>query len=109
MSNRRGGAMDASGQGIGPMAPDALLGWFASGLVFAAFCARRMASLRMLAIASNFAFIGYGYADRLWPIIFLHAAMLPMNIVRLHQVIRESRSRVPAGRLSPDPAPPGAA
>lgn len=69
------------------MMPDELLGWTASILVFAAFCARDMLPLRLLAIASNFAFIAYGYGDRLWPIVILHAAMLPMNVVRLGQLI----------------------
>jgi hypothetical protein len=74
------------------MSLDGLLGWCASGLVFLAFCAREMRSLRLLAIASNFAFIGYGYADHLWPIVALHAAMLPMNVVRLRQAVRATRN-----------------
>ena len=77
------------------MSPDNLLGWFASSLVFAAFCAREMLTLRLLAIASNVAFIGYGYADQLWPIVFLHASMLPMNILRLRQARRLSRRNAP--------------
>lgn len=73
------------------MSPDNLLGWFASGLVFAAFCAREMLPLRLLAIASNIAFIGYGRADHLWPIVFLHSATLPMNVIRLRQLVRAPR------------------
>lgn len=69
------------------MMPNELLGWTASILVFAAFCARDMLPLRLLAIASNFAFIAYGYGDRLWPIVILHAAMLPMNVARLLELI----------------------
>ena len=85
------------------MSPDNLLGWFAAGLVFAAFCAREMLPLRLLAIVSNIAFIGYGYADHLWPIVFLHAAMLPMNVFRLRQLIRASRD---APASAPDKATP---
>lgn len=70
-----------------------LLGWLASSLVFAAFCAREMLPLRLFAIASNVAFIGYGYSGRLWPIVFLHTAMLPMNVVRLRQVFPASRPK----------------
>lgn len=70
------------------MSPDNLLGWFASGLVFAAFCAEQMTLLRSLAIASNFAFIGYGYLASLWPILILHSAMLPINILRYRQSVR---------------------
>lgn len=60
-------------------------GWTASGLVFAAFCAKEMLSLRLLAIASNLAFVSYGYMGHLWPIFFLHSAMLPVNVWRLRQ------------------------
>lgn len=75
-----------------------LLGWLASSLVFATFCARRMLPLRLLAILSNFAFIAYGYAGHLWPILALHLAMLPINIVRLRQL---SPTRPVAERGSP--------
>jgi hypothetical protein len=65
------------------------LGYVAAGLVFATFCAQRMALLRALAIASNVAFIGYGFLDGLWPILILHSAMLPINIRRYRQLLRE--------------------
>ena len=61
------------------------IGYVASSLVFAAFCAKRMVPLRALAIFSNLAFIGYGYLDHLWPILILHAAMLPMNLIRFRE------------------------
>ena len=64
------------------------LGYVAAGLVFATFCAQRMALLRALAIASNVAFIGYGFLDGLWPILILHSAMLPINIQRYRQSVR---------------------
>jgi len=67
------------------MTPAAPVGYLASGLVFATFCTKRMVQLRALAIASNIAFIGYGYLGKLWPIVILHAAMLPLNIHRLRQ------------------------
>jgi hypothetical protein len=64
------------------------LGYIAAGLVFATFCAQQMALLRALAIASNVAFIGYGFLDGLWPILILHSAMLPINIRRYRQTVR---------------------
>src|SRR5215472_5934030 len=64
------------------------LGYIAAGLVFATFCAQRMALLRALAIASNVAFFGYGFLDGLWPILILHSAMLPINIRRYRQSVR---------------------
>jgi hypothetical protein len=70
------------------MTPVASVGYLAAGLVFATFCTKHMVQLRALAIASNIAFIGYGYLGKLWPILILHAAMLPMNTHRLRQEIR---------------------
>jgi ABC-type glycerol-3-phosphate transport system permease component len=67
------------------------VGWLASGLVFATFCAKRMLPLRALAITSNLAFISYGYTDALWPIVILHAAMLPMNVVRFREAFLAAR------------------
>jgi ABC-type glycerol-3-phosphate transport system permease component len=66
------------------MAPAAVVGYLAASLVFSTFCTRRMVPLRILAIAGNIAFIGYGYLGELWPIVILHAALLmPLNIYRL--------------------------
>jgi uncharacterized protein YjiS (DUF1127 family) len=69
-----------------------LIGYIAASLVFAAFCAKRMVPLRMLAIASNIGFISYGSLLGLWPIVLLHSFMLPINVLRLHQA-----SAVPSG------------
>jgi hypothetical protein len=76
------------------------LGYVAAGLVFATFCVQRMASLRLLAIASNLAFIGYGYLDSLWPILILHCAMLPINVLRYQQCMQKfnGRATTEAGR-----------
>jgi ABC-type glycerol-3-phosphate transport system permease component len=66
------------------MTPAALVGYLAASLVFTTFCTKRMVPLRILAIASNIAFIGYGYVGELWPIVILHATLLlPFNIYRL--------------------------
>jgi len=67
------------------------IGYLAASLVFATFCTKRMVQLRALAIASNIAFIGYGYLGKLWPILILHAAMLPLNIHRLWQEVSLER------------------
>jgi CRP/FNR family transcriptional regulator, cyclic AMP receptor protein len=70
-------------------------GWVASGLVFAAFFMKLMTPLRLLAIASNLAFMSYAllglvYGDfgRLYPIFVLHACLLPLNLLRLRQLRR---------------------
>jgi hypothetical protein len=70
------------------------LGYLAAGLVLATFCAKSMLRLRILAIGSNLAFLTYAIGAGLWPILLLHAVMLPLNLLRLRQVI---------GELSPEP------
>jgi len=80
------------------------LGYVAAGLVFATFCAQRMALLRVLAIASNVAFIGYGFLDGLWPILILHSAMLPINIQRYRQSVRGHCSTTTADAGTPVPS-----
>jgi CRP/FNR family cyclic AMP-dependent transcriptional regulator len=44
-----------------------------------------MTSLRLTAIASNIAFIGYGYVAGIEPVLLLHALLLPMNTLRALQ------------------------
>ena len=62
-----------------------LVGYLASALVFATFYMKTMMPLRAVAIASNVAFISYGYVGGMAPILILHVALLPLNLWRLHQ------------------------
>jgi hypothetical protein len=66
------------------------LGYLAAALVLATFTAKNMASLRALAIGSNLAFIAYGFAAALWPILLLHLIMLPLNLLRLREALGAS-------------------
>ena len=59
------------------------VGFGAAGLVLATFCMGSMSALRWVAIASNVAFIAYGYLGNLAPVLLLHALLLPVNIYRL--------------------------
>jgi CRP/FNR family transcriptional regulator, cyclic AMP receptor protein len=65
-----------------------LLGYLASLLVLLAFSMRGMVPLRVMAIASNVAFIGYAALADLGPVLLLHALLLPLNIHRLLQALR---------------------
>jgi len=42
-----------------------------------------MVPLRLLAILSNLLFAIYGYAEHLYPVLYLHVALLPINAHRL--------------------------
>ncbi len=66
-----------------------LFGYVASILVFGTFYMKRMLPLRLTAIASNVAFISYAWANHLTPILLLHGALLPLNLVRLMERRRE--------------------
>jgi len=70
-----------------------IAGWISAVLVFSSFFMKTMVPLRMVAICSNVAFITYallgleyGVFGRVYPIFVLHAALLPLNVVRLRQL-----------------------
>jgi CRP/FNR family cyclic AMP-dependent transcriptional regulator len=70
-----------------------IAGWVSAILVFSSFFMKTMIPLRMVAICSNVAFITYallglryGVFGRVYPILVLHAALLPLNVIRLRQL-----------------------
>ena len=77
------------------------LGYVAAFLVFLTFCMRTMLSLRLIAVASNAAFIVYGLAGGLTPILVLHGALLPVNLFQLAQMRRKVRIASEAARTAP--------
>jgi hypothetical protein len=71
--------------------PD-LSGYVASTLVLLTFVAKDMRLLRTVAILSNLAFITYGTIEWLPPVLFLHMVLLPLNIVRLREIVRATQA-----------------
>lgn len=69
-----------------------LLGYCAAALVFITFSLKSLVALRTVAIASNLMFIAYALVSGLTPILLLHAALLPTNVFRLCQCLREQRA-----------------
>src|ERR1700674_2725457 len=63
-------------------------GYLASALVLATFCMKTMIPLRYAAICSNVAFIVYSFNDNLYPVLILHAILLPLNVWRAVQLLR---------------------
>jgi hypothetical protein len=59
------------------------LGYLASGCVLLTFCMQSMLRLRVIALLSNVAFMAYGWAGRLMPILVLHCMLLLVNSVSL--------------------------
>ena len=71
------------------------IGYLAASLVLATFCMKSMDALRLAAIASNMAFIAYGYFGHLAPVLLLHALLLPINIYRLVEPVSPHASKCP--------------
>lgn len=70
-----------------------IAGWVSAVLVFSSFFMKTMIPLRTVAVCSNVSFITYallglryGVFGRVYPILVLHAALLPLNLVRLRQL-----------------------
>jgi hypothetical protein len=69
------------------------IGYLASLLVLATFCMRDMVALRAIAIASNVAFIAYGWLVSIEPVLILHVVLLPTNVWRLAQAVHAGQQR----------------
>lgn len=83
----------------GPAMNADAIGYLAAGLVFATFCMRSMVPLRLIAIASNFAFLGYGYLGQLTPVLVLHSLLLVVNVFQLLALLQGEGTA--AARRSP--------
>jgi hypothetical protein len=64
------------------------LGWVAAGLTLLTFSMRGMMALRLTGIAANIAFMSYGVAEGLYPVVALHLMLLPCNLIRLREIRR---------------------
>ena len=68
-------------------------GYVASTLVLLTFVTKDMRLLRTVAIFSYLAFITYGTIEWLPPVLFLHMVLLPLNAVRLVEVVRATQAK----------------
>lgn len=79
-----------------------LVGYGASLLVLVTFCMQTMMPLRCVAIGSNILFMTFGFFAQIYPVMLLHAVLLPVNVTRLVQIrrlIRDAR-KADAGKFS---------
>jgi hypothetical protein len=63
------------------------LGYAASASVLVTFCMSTMVPLRIVALCSNVLFAGYGAFAHIYPVLGLHLILLPVNAVRLYQIL----------------------
>lgn len=75
------------------------VGWLAATLTLLAFLMRSMTALRVVAIAANLCFILYGAMSWAYPILVLHIALLPCNVLRLCELRRAGDGRPVPRRL----------
>ncbi len=80
--------------------PDAA-GYLASTMVLLTFMTKDMRLLRVLAIGSNVAFATYGLMVWLPPVFCLHLLLLPINALRLRELLTAQSSRLPVARPRP--------
>lgn len=78
-----------------------IAGYVASGLVLATFCMKTMIPLRVVAIASNVAFIVFGFSASVYPVLTLHLILLPLNVYRLVEIRQLIRKVSEASRGDP--------
>ena len=64
-----------------------LIGYLAGAVTVATFWMRTMIPLRVAGIGSNLTWIVYGALAGVYPALFLHLLVLPLNAVRLRQMI----------------------
>ncbi len=83
------------------------LGWGAAVLTLLTFVSGEMRRLRLLALAANAAFIGYGALAGLLPVLALHLALVPVNLWRLNQTFRHARPAHGNTGLAPPRGPRG--
>ena len=64
------------------------LGYIGALLTIAAFSRTTMISLRVLGISTNLLNIAYGILAHVYPPLFLHIVLLPLNVTRLYQMLQ---------------------
>jgi CRP/FNR family transcriptional regulator, cyclic AMP receptor protein len=68
-----------------------LIGYLGGFLLVLTFFMTSMIPLRITAICSSLAWLAYGCADTLYPIIVLHCVLLPLNTYRLWESLNRPR------------------
>lgn len=63
------------------------VGYLAALLTLSVFYMKTMIPLRCLGIAANCAFITYGALAGVYPNLILHAILLPLNVIRLREMM----------------------
>ncbi|MGI9423985.1 MAG: Crp/Fnr family transcriptional regulator [Hyphomicrobiaceae bacterium] len=68
-----------------------VFGYLGALLTLATFSMKGMIPLRIIGIGANFAFISYGVLAPIYPVLTLHLTLLPLNSIRLYQMLLLTR------------------
>src|SRR6476469_5392456 len=63
------------------------IGYLAALITLATFYMKTLIPLRIVGIVSNFTWIAYGALAGVYPPLVLHVLLLPLNVIRLQQMI----------------------
>jgi hypothetical protein len=77
-----------------------IVGYWASAMVFSTFVTKDTRLLRILALVSNVAFVSYGLLAWLPPVFFLHLVLMPINAIRLGQILQAEGYRASMHQLA---------
>ena len=84
-----------------------LIGYFGGGITLLSISLKTMIPLRVGAVCGNVGFMAFGYLAGSYPTLILHALLLPLNALRLVQMIRLVREiRDPRSDNNRDPLLP---
>ena len=64
-----------------------IIGYFGATLTLCVYSMKRMIPLRVIAICANCIFVAYGYLGEVYPQMVLHGLLLPINILRLREML----------------------
>ena len=65
-----------------------IVGYIGALLTFATYSMKRMIPLRIIGILSNIFFAAYGFLAPVYPQLVLHIVLLPLNVVRLREMLQ---------------------
>jgi CRP/FNR family transcriptional regulator, cyclic AMP receptor protein len=65
-----------------------LLGYVGALITLAVYSMKTMIPLRVAGICANIVFIAYGLLGKIYPALFLHLVLLPLNATRLYQMLQ---------------------
>lgn len=68
-----------------------VIGWVAATMMLATFACQTVLGMRLFGVAANVAFITYGWAADLLPVMLLHTVVLPINLLHVARLLKRQQ------------------